>query len=138
MTPILAEVFAELKDTKSKNKKLKILHRFDNDPSFKEVCALAVNPHIKWLLPEGEPPYNTTGQPDNETVIWTEIRRFYVFVECDQSAGLSAAKREQIYIEMLESMHPKDARFLIDLKNGEVKGITEKLIHEAWPGYLTY
>lgn len=138
MQPLLADIFAELKNTKSKKQKIQILRRHDNDEQFKELCAYAVNPHLKWMIPEGAPPYKKGEPIDAEGVFWTEIRRLYIFIDCPQAGNLNTIKVQGLFIDMLENLHPDDAELLIAIKDRKRIGITEKLIKETWPGLLSY
>ena len=46
-------------------------------------------------------------------------------------------KRERLFIELLESIHPKDADLVVSMiAKKSIKGINRKLIDEAFPGLL--
>ena len=47
-------------------------------------------------------------------------------------------KREKIYIGLLESIHPEDAKVVINMVNRKkpAKGITEKVVKEAFPNLI--
>ena len=48
---------------------------------------------------------------------------------------MPAFKREKIYIGLLESIHPEDAKVVINMVNRKrpAPGITENIVKEAFP-----
>ena len=47
-------------------------------------------------------------------------------------------KREQVFLGILESIHPEDAELVLKMveKKMPVKGLTRKIVQEAYPGLL--
>ena len=46
-------------------------------------------------------------------------------------------KREQIFIGMLEGVHPEDAKIIIAMINKQnIKGLSRPVVEEAFPGLL--
>ena len=66
--------------------------------------------------------------------LMSEARRLYLFIR-GGNPNLTKIKREALYIELLESIHPEDAKLLISIKDKKIpyKGITLKIIKEAFP-----
>lgn len=86
----------------------------------------------KWVLPEGEPPYKPTAEvegfaPNN---LYMECKRFYVLRRQD----LTPVRREQIFIGMLESVDPKEAKILLAIKDQTLSklypNITKEVVKE--------
>jgi hypothetical protein len=100
----------------------------------KQVFQLAYDPNIKWLLPEGAPPYNPT-KFDNEGAIYSELRRMYLFHE-GGNPNLTTVKREKLFIDLLEYVDPRDAELLIALKDGKIpyKNINQRMANKLFPG----
>ena len=48
--------------------------------------------------------------------------------------NVNPIKREQMFIDLLESVEAEDAKLLVALKNKQIpyRGVTQKLIEEAW------
>ena len=136
MKPLLAEIAADLKKCRSNTKKIEILRKNDN-PTFREFCAYWVNPNIKWLLPDGEPPYVVNEPHDAEENLWGQVRKLYVFVE-GGAPNLAPNRREKLWVDTLEMLHPDDAKMMIAMANGKRKGLNEATVREAFPGLLTY
>ena len=67
----------------------------------------------------------------------SELRRMYLFVDgpTETQQKLKQQRREALFIELLESVHPDDAKLLLSMKERKlpVKGITRKLVAEAFP-----
>jgi len=90
------------------------------------------------LLPEGNPPYKEVGPDvDAQGRLVQELRKLYLFIEgdTDTQKNLKQVRREQLFIEMLESVDPGDAKVLLGMKDGKLpfKSITKKLVAEAFP-----
>lgn len=87
----------------------------------------------KFLLPEGEPPFRPNPNPIGMTpaIFQQEINKFYVFCRAD----LTAAKRETIFVQLLEAIHPSEAKVLLAIKDQTLTklypNITRKLVAEA-------
>ena len=137
MQTMMSDIFEELKATKSSKKKIEILHKYDT-PVFREFCAYVVNPNIQWMVPKGIPPYEKADPINMEEALYETVRRLYLFVKGGGNDNLTKIKREEIFINTLQTIHPKDAELLIKVKDKEKIGITEKVINDAWPGFLTY
>lgn len=83
----------------------------------------------KFLLPDGEPPYKPSPEPIGMTParFIQEIRRFYLFTRKD----LSNTKREQLFIQMLESVHQEEAKILIAVKDQTLTNLYPNITREA-------
>jgi len=90
-------------------------------------------------LPEGSPPYKPNSLVDQENVLFAETRRLYLFTD-GGNPGLQQARKEQLFIEILENVDPEDAKLLIGMKDkkfpDEYKGITKSVVEKAFPGLL--
>lgn len=90
-------------------------------------------PEHKFLLPDGQPPFATSKEPIGMTPsnMLSEIRRLYVLTRTD----LKATKRESVYIQMLESIHPDEAKILQHVKEQTLTklypNITAKVVADA-------
>ncbi len=130
----LAEIVNEVKKAKSVGQKVKILQ----DNQLKELLGLfelAYDNRLKWQLPEGNPPYQPLAKSmDAQGHLYVEMKRMYIFLE-----GLNKvhqAKREQIFVRMLEEIDPDDAQLLLEVKARKIKGVSKKVVKQAFPGFL--
>lgn len=107
----------------------------DGSP-LEKIFQYAFLPEQKFILPDGEPPFKKEAAPIGMTPanFIQEIRKFYIFCRKD----LSSAKRETLFIQLLEGIHPEEAKILIAIKDQNLSklypNITRKVLADA--GYL--
>lgn len=111
--------------------------RANNSPALQMILKYAFDPAIVWDLPDGSPPYKPCPYPAQEMRLMAEARRLYLFIK-GGNPNLTKLKRESLYIELLESIHPDDAVLLNAVKDKKIpyKGINVKLVKEAFPGLI--
>lgn len=109
-------------------------------PIFLNFLQYCLHPNIKWLVPEKViPPYRPNPDENMETAMALSTRKLYLFVEgaVNSNPNLNERKRASLFIDLLESVHPDDARLLLSLKDKELpKGLTMEILQEAFPGIL--
>lgn len=132
----IAEFLHNVSKFKSKEDKIRVLKENDHF-AIKTILQAAFDPRIKWLLPEGEPPYKPNDLVDQENVLIHDARKLVHFVE-GGNPGLKQLKRESMFVEMLESVAPADAKLLCAIKEKKLpwKGITAEIVAEAYPGLI--
>ena len=130
------QVLEHASQLKSTEDKINFL-RTNGSPALHQILKYAFDPSIVWDLPKGAPPYTPCIYPAQEMRLFAEARRLYLFLK-GGNPNLSKLKREALYIELLESIHPEDAKLLVDVKDKKIpyKGITAKLVKEAFPGLI--
>ena len=132
--PKILEVVAR---AKNKDEKKATLVRYDNG-ALREILKYAFHPDIKFLLPSGIPPYKSVvDETDNPTYLYGLVRKLYLFVE-GGNQNLKSQRREYLFIEMLESIHPVEAELLLQVKDKKIKcrGLTYNLVKETFPELL--
>lgn len=131
----LGEILENASKLKSRKEKVEYLTKNDSR-SLQDLIQYALHPEIKWDLPEGNPPYRPTDFLDQENMLYTSIKKLPLFVN-GNGANLKPARLEALFIQMLESVAPKDAELLLLVKSRKLpKSITPALIEEVWPGLL--
>jgi hypothetical protein len=130
----LSEILKLADQAPSKQGKIDILRQYDCSP-LRTVLASCYSPNVNWLLPKGEPAYTPSDLTDIETRLYQETKHLYLFVE-GGNPNLTPLKRQSIFVQILETITPDDAKLLIGCKDGQLpyKGITKKLVQEAFPG----
>lgn len=131
------EIFTAVEKAKTKKEKIAILQE-NSGAALKTVLGYTYDPRINWLLPEGSPPYKPLDKDsDGELDLHGELRKIYLFVEgnTDTQQNLKQIRREQLFIQMLESIHPNEAKVLLGMKERKLpfKGMTRKLVADAFP-----
>ena len=131
-------IFEDVAAANSIKARKKVLLENESEP-LKEILKYAFHPDIKFALPPGKPPYKTIGSPDeyNPTYLYPNIRKFYLYIEGGHD-GLTQLRREQLFVQMLESLHPKEAEVVIQIKDKKLNysGLTYKLVKTTFPEIL--
>jgi hypothetical protein len=132
----VAEFLETVSKLKKKEEKVAALKHNDSFV-LKTILQGAFDPRIKWLLPEGDPPYTPNALVDQENVLIHDSRKLIHFVE-GGNPGLKQSKRESLFVEMLETVTPADAKLLCAIKEKKLpwKGITPEIVNEAFPGLI--
>ena len=66
-----------------------------------------------------------------------ENKQFAYFVKGGKGDKLPAFKRENIFIGLIEGVHPEDAKLIIAMINKEKPaGLSRPIVEEAFPGLL--
>ena len=136
MATSLPRVFSEIANARTKKQKKELLLKHDCF-ALQQILKAAFDPNIKFLLPPGAPPIakfqGDTNEP-NPTYLHSHIRKLYLFVE-GGNPNLKPARREYLFIELLESVHDQEAQLLLQIKDKKIKcrGLTYKLVKETFP-----
>ena len=137
-TESLPFIFGEVAKAKTKDQKKETLIKYDNS-ALRELLRYAFDPNLKFLLPPGTPPHRYAGDTNepNPTYLYGLVRKLYLFVEGGNTA-LKQSRREYLFIEMLESIHPSEAELLLQVKDKKVKcrGLTYNLVKNTFPDLL--
>ena len=103
-------------------------------PDLKTLLKYTYHKDVKFDLPEGDPPYKQMDTPENmgHNRLPREMRKFQYFFK---ESNLNTIKREKLFIELLETISPEEAKLVLMVKNKKLtyKGITRKLVEEALP-----
>lgn len=105
-----------------------LLEMHKDDVSLKVIFEYAFLKEKKFLLPEGVPPYKEDACPlgMNPTNLRMELRRLYIFLRED----LSPLRREALFIELLEGVHPSEAKLLIAIKDQKLHRLYKKITYK--------
>ena len=135
-SPLYSEILDKLGKIKSKKDKVAHLKKY-NDSSLRMVIKSSFDPKIKWLLPEGDVPYKQNEAPEGTEHgnLSYESRKLYHYIE-GGNPQISQNKRESMFIQLLESLHPDEADILVAAKDGilhrKYKGLSENVVKEAF------
>lgn len=133
------EVFERVSKAKARKDKIAILQQ-NNIMPVRDVLQGTYDPNIQWNLPGGTPPYTPNAEDaPTPSHIRREHRKFKYFVKgLLESERLNKIKRERMFIDILESVPPQEAEILVAMINKQqpVKGLTEKLVKEAYPDLI--
>jgi hypothetical protein len=140
MKTSIPQIFEEVEKAGSKESKIKVLRSYET-PVLIGVLQVNFNPEVKLSLPEGEPPFKKdTSIPTgySETNLYTEWRRMYIWL--DEKINLTRARKEQLFVQMLEGVHWTEAEVVCMAKDKKLqskyKSLKEDLVREAFPNIL--
>jgi hypothetical protein len=119
LTDILKDINADLKNVEK---------YIPQKNALSIIFQYAYDADKKWLLPEGDPPYKPSAEPlgMTPTNLYTELRRFYVYARAD----LKPLRREQLFVEFLESIHPDEAKLILAIKEQDITSLYPKLTRQ--------
>ena len=162
--PFTFEVLDAASKQRTKAKKVEVLQKYKH-PSLVTIFVWNFDTTIISLLPEGEVPYGTNKEDQNATGTLTgkindavgkmaemgsnslgsqdqgkasiraEYKKFYNFCK-GGNPSLSSLRRETMFINILEGLHPLEAEILClvkDKKLEEKYKITKEIVSTAYP-----
>ena len=162
--PFTFEVLDAASKQRTKAKKVEVLQKYKH-PSLVTIFVWNFDTTIISLLPEGEVPYGTNKEDQNATGTLTgkindavgkmaemgsnslgsqdqgkasiraEYKKFYNFCK-GGNPSLSSLRRETMFINILEGLHPLEAEILClvkDKKLAEKYKITKEIVSTAYP-----
>ena len=133
--PLFFEIFRDLDKAETEAAKLDILRKNDSTP-MRQLLKGAFDPKIVWELPDGIPPYKENEAPagTEHTTLHSEARRLHYFIK--GANVLNKAKREILFIQMLEGLHAEESKLLLNVRNKNLSnvysGLTADLVKKAF------
>lgn len=136
-TKLIYEILEEVAKVTKKKDKVEILKQ-NESWALKDVLRAALDDVVVFTLPPGPPPYTASQEGSIPSNLLKQNKKFTYIVKGGKGDQMPSFKREKMFIEMLESIHPKDAEVLIKMKDKKSlgKGITKALVNEAFPGLI--
>lgn len=134
--PLLSSIINNVAKKKAKKDKIALLQAHAPNKALLELLRLCYSDKVVWLLPEGIPPYkknDTLDETDNG--LYAEIRKLYLYLQ-GGNPNLHQVRREALFVQILESIHPDEAELLLKIKDRKIVGVTKKVVEEAFPGLL--
>ena len=162
VNPFIFEILELASAQKTNAKKVEVLKNYE-DPSVKTIFVWNFDSSVVSLLPPGPVPYgetnaqttfagtlseniakeaaggeSATGQDldgRNKTSIRHEYKNFYHFVK-GGNTELSTTRREMIFINMLQGLHPKEAELLCLVKDKDLESkynVSLENVKQAYP-----
>jgi hypothetical protein len=162
--PFVFEVFNIVQKQRSNAKKVEALKKFEH-PCLKSLFIWNFDESIISVLPEGDVPYSALNEQDSfsgtlsekiadavdkmeeldtsslgsqdqgRSSIRKEYQKFYNFVKGGND-GLSSLRRETMFINILQGLHPLEAEIVCLVKDKKLDTkykITKEVISQAYP-----
>lgn len=137
----LYEVFDDFEMAKNKKERMDIISK-NLSQTLVDVLKLTYHPDFQWKVKELPENYKvpTDMLPGiTHDSLSRQLRRLYMFREGDfTSEKLTESRRNELLIQMLESIEPREAEVLLGIfqKDLGVKGLDYKFVKEAFPNML--
>ena len=133
------EILTRAGEAQTRVEKVEVLREY-NTLALRDVLKGAYDDTIQFIIPKGTPPYNPARPESVPSNLRKQSAKFRFFVRGGPGEQLPKIKVEQMFIKVLEVVHPDDAKVVILMKDkaldGVYKGITKKLVMEAFPGLI--
>ena len=159
------EIFDLITKERSKSRRVEALRKFEH-PSLKALFIWNFDETVISALPPGDVPYASVGEQDaysgtvsgtvtdavkkmeelksnslgsqdqGQSSIRREFKKFYNFIRGGND-GLSNLRRETIFINIVQGLHPREAEILCLVKDKKLeekyKAISKEIISQAYP-----
>jgi hypothetical protein len=130
------EILAHASKQKSIAKKVEVLKEYRND-ALTAILIWNFDETVQSLLPEGEVPFNRNDVPvgTDHTSLRREWKNLYHFIKGGNDK-LSKTRRETMFIQMLEGLHPEEADIICLVKDknlGTKYKLTQEQVSKAFP-----
>lgn len=164
VNPFAFEVLQLASKQRTNAKKVEILKKYE-DPSLKAIFIWNFDETVISMLPPGEVPYASVGEQNSfsgtisgkigdavtkmeemgsnslgandqgRSSIRKEFKMFYNFIKGGND-GLSSLRRETMFINILQGLHPLEAEIVCLCKDKQLQTkykITKEIVSEAYP-----
>ena len=134
--PFMSEILELVHKQRSKAKKVQVLKEYRDDA----LTALLIwnfDPSVTSALPDGPVPYTPNDVPEgtDHTSLRREWRNLYHFIKGGNDE-LNNIRRESMFVQMLEGLHPKESDLICLVKDKELTKkykVTFEMVKEAYP-----
>ena len=133
---LLSEILQKVSSAKTKKEKVELLQEYNNN-GLRAVLIINFDESLKFLLPEGEVPFNPNDAPagTEHTRLVHEYKGLYRFFK-GGDASIKGMRREQLFVQLLEGLHQDEANMLVSACNKDLQAkyrITKQVVSEAFP-----
>ena len=134
--PFLHEVLELVSKQRSKAKRVEVLKEYESD-ALKSILIWNFDDTVISVVPEGVVPYNPNEVPigTDHTSLRREWKNLYHFVH-GGNPKLTPLRRETMFIQMLEGLHPEEAEILCLVKDKKLSAkykVTYDVVAQAYP-----
>ena len=133
------EILTKANSGRTKAEKIEVL-RDNNTLALRNVLKGAFDDTIQFKIPEGTPPFKEASVHQPPSSLKRQSPKFRYFVKDGPGDELPRLKVESMFIKVLESIHPAEAKVVVLMKDKNLesvyKTITKKLVQEAFPGLI--
>ena len=134
---LVSEIFQKVSNAKTKKEKIALLKKYST-PAVRALLIWNYDESVISMVPSGEVPYRKNDSPPgtDHTMLFHEYKKLYHYVKGGND-GLNKIKREQMFVQLLEALHPKQADIISLVKDKELEEVYPKVtldvVKEAFP-----
>ena len=134
--PFMHEILELVSKARSNEKKTQILKEYETD-ALKALMIWNFDTTVISVVPDGQVPYKKNEAPlgTDHTSLRKEWKNLYHFVKGGNDS-LSNIRRETMFIQMLEGLHPNEAEIVCLVKDKTLQSkykLSQKVVEEAFP-----
>ena len=134
--PFVHEILEYTSKQKSETAKVEALKEYRNE-ALVSILIWNYDETVISMIPEGDVPFTPNENPlgTDHTSLRKEQRNLYHFVRGGND-NLNNIRRETMFIQMLEGLHPDEARIVVLAKDGRLNedyAVTYDQVKEAYP-----
>lgn len=122
MAKYITEILEEI------NTDPKKIEQYKTNAALRLIFEHAFLPEKKFVLPDGDPPFKPDAAPIgmNPANLYQEVRKLYVFCRAD----LTPIRRETLFVQLLENVHPSEAKLILAIKDQNLTKVYPKITHK--------
>ena len=133
--PFIFEILEVVSKQRTKAKKIEVLKEYETE-ALKAVLIWNFDDTVVSMLPEGEVPFEKNDVPvgTDHTSLRKEWKNLYHFVKGGNDS-LSKTRRESMFIQMLEGLHPLESEILCLVKDKNLESkykLTQSVVESAY------
>ena len=135
--PFIHEILELVSEQRTKAKRVEILKEYRDD-SVTAVLIWNFDQRVQSAIPDGQVPYEPNDVPvgTDHTSLRREWKTLYHFIK-GGNPTLSGLRRESMFIQLLEGLHPKEAEIICLIKDKELEEVYPKVtldvVKQAFP-----
>jgi hypothetical protein len=134
--PFMHEILELVSKTRGVEKKTEILKEYETD-ALKALMIWNFDTTVVSVVPEGVVPYKKNEAPlgTDHTTLRKEWKNLYHFVKGGNDT-LSNIRRETMFIQMLEGLHPSEAEIICLVKDKSLESkykLSQAVVEKAYP-----
>lgn len=134
------EVLETFEKANTRKERVNILKEHTKHWALRDVLQGTFDDRVVWNLPSGAVPYTpeAEGAPTPSTLLKQHMNFKFFVKGVKSSDDLLNVKRERMFVDILESIDPRDAEILVAMINKKppAKGLTKKIVQEAMPDLI--
>ena len=132
----ISEILAKYSDLRTRQEKVDWLKKHDSY-ALRSILKGAYDPNIEWDLPKDDPEYKPNPYLDQESMLYKESKRLYLFTKTG-NPNLTQEKKLKLFVALLETVSKEDAVLLLHMRDRKLPyvGLTIKNINLAFENLI--